>query len=154
MSALVFLALVVAAASTGALFRPGDWYLRLERPSWTPPGWIFGPAWALLYLLMALAADRVWRATGGLPDAAVPIGLWLTQLAFNALWSFLFFGVRRPDLALVDLCLMWAAIAATMAAFAEVDAVAALMLAPYLAWVSFAGALNFAILRRNGPRPA
>lgn len=154
MSLFVFLALVLSAATTGALFRPGAWYERLDKPPWTPPGWLFGPAWALLYVLMALAADRVWHATGGLPAAAAPIGLWALQLVFNALWSYFFFGLRRPGWALADLGLMWIAIAATIAVFAEIDVVAALMLAPYLAWVSFAGALNASILRRNGARPA
>jgi benzodiazapine receptor len=145
-TAIPFLALVLLASSTGAIFKPGVWYRELEKPSWTPPNWLFPVAWAGLFVMMAYAAWRVWQLDG----VGVPLVLWGVQLGLNALWSAIFFGMKRLGLALVELMAMWVAIAATLIAFAQIDLLAAALLAPYLVWVSFAGALNFAILRRQG----
>ena len=145
-----FFAVCLVAAGTGAIWAPGEWYERLRKPSWRPPNWVFPPAWALLYAAMALAAWLVWRRAGFGP----PLALWGAQLALNAAWSWVFFGLRRPDLAFAELAALWLAVAATLAAFAPVHAAAAWLMAPYLAWVTFAGALNLAIWRLNGPRPA
>ena len=124
------------------------WYPALAKPAWTPPGWLFGPVWTLLYVMMGIAAWLVWhRAEEG--RARCPLLLFVLQLLLNACWSFLFFGLRSPGLALVDIALLWFAIAATLWAFARVQGWAALLLAPYLAWVSFAAALNLAIWRMN-----
>lgn len=148
-----FLVLVFAAASTGALFRPGEWYARLDKPNWTPPGWLFGPVWLVLYVAMAVAAWRI-VSIAGWTSAAGPLALWLAQLVLNAAWSWIFFGLRRPRLALIEMAALFVAIAATVVAFASVDALAAWLLAPYLAWVAFAFALNAAIAMRNPARPA
>ncbi|MCS6932102.1 MAG: tryptophan-rich sensory protein [Acetobacteraceae bacterium] len=144
-----FLGACFAAASTGAIFRPGAWYEGLSKPSWRPPNRLFGPAWAVLYTLIAISAWLVWREAG----LGVEIAVWAGHLAINAGWSWIFFGLRRPDLAFGWILLLWASIAATIAAFAAVSQPAAWLLLPYLAWVSFAAALNLAIWRRN-PRAA
>ena len=124
------------------------WYTTLAKPAWTPPGWLFGPVWTLLYVLMGIAAWLVWRrAEEG--RARCPLLLFALQLLLNAGWSFLFFGLRSPGLALIEILLLWIAIAATLWAFARVRGGAARLLVPYLAWVSFAAALNLAIWRMN-----
>ena len=150
---VVSLAAVFAAASVGSLFTArsvAGWYPTLAKPSWTPPGAVFAPVWTALYFLMALAAWLVWRKAGGLAAARLPLALFAVQLALNAAWSILFFGLRMPGLAFGELVLLWVAIAATLAAFRRVLPAAGLLLAPYLAWVTFAGALNFALWRLNG----
>jgi translocator protein len=123
-----------------------NWYAGLAKPSWTPPGWLFGPVWSVLYLSMAVAAWLVWRKG----NAPVPLALFTVQLAFNVAWSWLFFGLHSPGAAFIDIILLWAAIAATMIAFWRRSPVAGMLFVPYLAWVSFAAVLNFAIWRLNG----
>lgn len=147
---LGFLAVVAAAAATGAVFRPGTWYRALKKPGFTPPNWLFGPAWTILYILIAIAGFLVWRAVG-IAGAPLAFGLYFLQIALNAAWSPLFFGVHRPDLAMADIVLLWLAIAATILAFWPISTAAALLLVPYLLWVSFAGLLNFAVWRLNTP---
>ncbi|HSP57352.1 MAG TPA: TspO/MBR family protein [Halomonas sp.] len=151
-SALVllgWLALVVLAALTGIATPPGDWYAGLAKPPLTPPNLAFPIAWSMLYLLMALAA---WRATLAAPPTARWHTLWpfVAQLAANALWSILFFGQHWMGLALLDLLLLWGLIVLTVRRFARVSSVAAWMLVPYLAWVSFAAYLNAATWWLNG----
>jgi tryptophan-rich sensory protein len=124
------------------------WYPALEKPAWTPPGWLFGPVWTLLYVMMGIAAWLVWRQVNA-GRATLPLLLFALQLLLNAGWSLLFFGLRSPGLALIEILLLWIAIAATLWAFARVQRRAALLLAPYLAWVSFAAALNLEIWRIN-----
>jgi benzodiazapine receptor len=126
----------------------GNWYQQLARPAWTPPDWVFGPVWTVLYLMMATAAWLVWRQ-GGLLAARWPLGLFLAQLALNTLWSALFFGLRRPDLAAVEIVVLWVAILATVVAFWRRSTAAGWLLVPYLAWVTYAAGLNFEIARMN-----
>lgn len=147
---LGFLAAVVAVASTGAIFRPDAWYRSLRKPRWCPPDWLFGPAWTLLYAMIAVSGWLVWHEAG-FAGAAGALGIYAVQLILNAAWSAIFFGLRRMDLALAELALLWLAILATIVAFASHHALAAWLLVPYLAWVSFAGALNAALLRANRP---
>jgi tryptophan-rich sensory protein len=142
---LLFIGLSFAAATVGVLFEPGQWYEELSKPSWTPPNWIFGPVWSLLYLFMGIAAARVRFRT----QALLPMGFWLVQLVLNAAWSWLFFGLHRPDLAFFEILLLWVAIVLTMISFRRVDNFAAALLLPYLAWVSFALALNGSLWRLN-----
>jgi benzodiazapine receptor len=141
----------IVAGIGGAVTAPNipTWYAGLAKPSFQPPNWLFAPVWTALYAVMALAAWMVWRAAGPSRRAA-PIGLFLLQLALNAIWSPLFFGMHLPLPALIDIGLLWLAIAATIVAFRRVSSVAGLLLLPYLAWVTFAGALNLAIWRLNG----
>lgn len=137
------------AAATGGIFRPGAWYEGLRKPSWNPPNWLFAPAWTALYIMIAVSGWLVWREAG-FSDAALPaFAAYGAQLLFNAAWSPLFFGIRRMDLALADAVAMWLSIALTIALFAPISAFAAWLLAPYLAWVTFATALNFTLLRMN-----
>ena len=145
-----WIALCWSAAVPGAVFVPGEWYASLQKPSWTPPNWLFGPVWTALYTMMGVAAWLVWRR-GGFERQRIALRLFLLQLFFNALWSPLFFGMHKPGLAFADLLLLWLALAATAAAFWKARPVAGALLLPYLAWVSFAGALNFALWRLNQP---
>ena len=143
-----WLALCFGAASLGAVFMPGEWYAALRKPSWNPPGWVFGPVWSALYTMMAVAVWLVWKR-GGFVAQRRPLALFLAQLFLNAAWTPLFFGLHRPGIALVEIVLLWLAIAATLAAFRPVSRVAVWLLAPYLVWVSFATMLNFALWRLN-----
>lgn len=140
--------LVAAAASTGAIFSTGDWYRSLERPFFTPPDWIFGPAWTLLYLLMAVGAWLVWRKRRERP-VGLPLTVYVIHLVFNALWTVLFFGLHRIGSALVDIVLLDGLIALTLVLFWRVRMAAGLCFVPYLAWTSFATVLNFAFWRLN-----
>jgi benzodiazapine receptor len=150
-SALVlmgWLALSFSAAALGGLFLPGEWYARLQKPSWNPPNWIFGPVWTTLYVMMAVAAWLVWKR-GGFVAQRLPLTLFLGQLLFNAAWSPLFFGLKNPGLALLDIGLLWLALLATILAFWKARRIAGILLVPYLAWVTFASVLNFALWRLN-----
>jgi tryptophan-rich sensory protein len=148
---LVWIALCFAAAGLGGWVTTPNipsWYAQLAKPAWTPPSWVFGPVWGCLYLMMAISAWLVWRQNG-IAAARLPIGLFASQLALNSAWSVLFFGLHSPGAAFLDIVLLWAAILATIAAFWHWSCLASLLLLPYLAWVSFAVALNLAIWRMN-----
>lgn len=142
------LAVTFAAADLGSRFQPGDWYAALVKPALTPPAWVFGPVWALLFLMMGLAAWLVWRRRG-FTGAVVPLILFWGQLTLNVLWSFLFFGLQRPGLAFMDIIALWLVILATLIAFWRISPQAGLLLAPYLFWVGFAVYLNLQICRLN-----
>jgi len=143
-----WLVVCFAAASLGAVFMPGEWYAALRKPAWNPPGWVFGPVWSALYAMMAVAAWLVWKR-GGFVAQRRPLALFLAQLVLNAAWTPLFFGLHRPGLAFAEILLLWLAIVATLAAFRPVSRTAAWLLAPYLAWVSFAAVLNGTLWRLN-----
>jgi tryptophan-rich sensory protein len=145
------LALCFAAAGVGSYFtRPAIpfWYESLRKPAWTPPNWLFGPAWTLLYLAMAAAAWLVWRRAG-FGGARLALSLFLAQLVLNALWSYVFFGRRELGAALFEIILLWAAVFATMLAFWRVSPPAAWLIWPYLLWLTYAGFLNLSIWRLN-----
>lgn len=141
----VYLLACGAAATTGALFSPGPWYRALAKPSWTPPDWLFPVAWTSLYVLMSAAAARVSLVDG----AAYGLALWSVQIAFNTLWTPIFFGLKRLRAAMVVMVGLWLSVAATTVAFFALDLWAGLMFLPYLVWVSVAGALNFWVMRNN-----
>ena len=124
-------------------FRP--WYSSLEKPAFTPPGWLFGPVWTILYILIGVAAFLVWRKGLRSRPVKVALGWFLVQFVLNALWTPVFFGWRRIGLALVIIVLLWAAIIGTIRYFSRVSRLAGLLLVPYLLWVSFATVLNAAI---------
>lgn len=143
-----WLALCYAAALLAGQFPADEWYGALAKPAWTPPGWIFAPVWTVLYGTMAAAAWLVWKARG-LSGAPRALGLFGAQLAFNVAWSWLFFGLHRPGLALLDLAALWVAILAILVTFWRIRRLAGVLLVPYWAWVTFAGALNLEIWRLN-----
>ena len=143
-----WLLLCFAAASPGAVFMPGEWFAALKKPAWNPPGWVFGPVWTALYAMMAVAAWLVWRR-GGWKEQRKPLLIFLAQLALNAVWTALFFGLHRPGVAFAEIVLLWLAIVATLVAFRPVNRTAAWLLVPYLAWVSFAAVLNGTLWRLN-----
>ncbi len=144
-----FVAAAFVAASSGALFKPDEWYQSLRKPGWTPPPWVFPVVWTPLYLMIAISGWLAWQV-GGL--VTIPFAFYAAQLVFNAAWSGLFFGMRRADLAFVDMILMWFTILGTMIGFAQVSEAAAWLLAPYLLWVSIAGVLNLSVWRLNHDR--
>jgi len=143
-----WLLLCFSAAALGGWFMPGEWYAQLQKPTWNPPGWIFGPVWTALYMMMAIAAWLVWRR-GGFAAQRGPLSLFLLQLFLNAAWTPLFFGLHHPALAFVDIVLLWLALLATLLTFWRRSRIAGALLIPYLAWVSFATALNLALWRLN-----
>jgi len=142
-----WLAASFAAAAVGAVAtrQAPEFYAQLVRPDWAPPGWLFGPVWTALYALMGIAAWRVWRKAG----FGSALYLFLAQLALNALWSWLFFAWRLGAAAFAEVVVLWALIAATLAAFLRLDRLAGALLVPYLLWVSFACALTYAVWRAN-----
>ncbi len=152
LAAVLFVALSLAVGAIGGFATASSvtsWYLTLNKPSFNPPSAVFAPVWTTLYILMALAAWRVWRSPAADDSRRRALILYGVQLALNLGWSLIFFGLRRPDLAMIEIVVMLAAILATTAAFARIDRPAAWMMAPYVAWVSFASVLNFAIWRLN-----
>ncbi len=148
---LGFLVVCFSAAAIGSALTSsalGDWYPTLTKPSFNPPNWIFGPVWTALYFMMAVAGWFAWRA-GPPPPAVAVRTLYVGQLALNTAWSGIFFALRQPGWAFVEVLVLWVAIAATIAVFYRRTPVAAWLLVPYLAWVSFASLLNFMIWRLN-----
>lgn len=147
---LAWLLVAFAAAGVGgfASASAGDFYRELVRPSWAPPGWLFGPVWSVLYALMGVSAWLVWRARG-FAGARHALGLFLVQLAVNALWTWLYFVWRLGAVAFGEILLLWLLIVANIVLFSRISKLAAWLLAPYLAWVSFACALTWATWRLN-----
>ncbi|MBN2866600.1 MAG: tryptophan-rich sensory protein [Thiotrichales bacterium] len=138
------------ASTIGAIasIQARSFYSGLIQPDWAPPGWVFGPVWSTLYLFMAIAAWLVWRK-GGISLNRIALGLFLVQLATNAIWSWFFFVWQLGAIALLNIVILWILILATMVAFWQVQRFAAVLLVPYLAWVSFAGFLNYAVWQLN-----
>ena len=146
---LAFLIVTLLVGAAGTLFtEPAipTWYAGLAKPDFTPPNWLFAPVWTTLYVMMGVAAWRVWRFTGvNSPE----MFLWFSQLALNFFWSAIFFSLHLILLALVEMALLWLLILVTLILFWRKDRIAGLLLLPYLAWVGFAFALNFAIWQLN-----
>jgi tryptophan-rich sensory protein len=147
---LGWLSLSFAAAAIGAVAsaEAGVFYEQLVRPDWAPPGWLFAPVWTTLYVLMSVAAWLVWRV-GGFRRGRTALALFIAQLIANALWTWLFFAWRQGGIAFAEVLFLWWLIVATVAAFRRHNAVAAALLLPYLAWVTFACALTFSVWRLN-----
>jgi translocator protein len=144
---VVWIGLPLLAGAAGSQFQPGEWYAGLQKPTWNPPSWVFGPVWTTLYVLMGVAAWLVWDRHRG--AARIALTLFVVQLIANATWSWLFFGLQSPFLALIDIVILWLLIVATTIAFWRLRPIAGALLIPYLAWVTFATALNFQIWRLN-----
>lgn len=145
---LISLLLVGLTAMTGARFRPDSWYRELSKPSWTPPDIAFPIAWGILYLLMAVAAWRVYMADDSALRTA-SLGVYALQLLANAAWSWLFFGRKQIAAALIDIVLLLVLISIAIALFSQVSPLAAWLMVPYWLWVTLALALNATIFRLN-----
>jgi translocator protein len=148
---VLFVAVCLGVGGLGSIFTAGsvrDWYPALHKPSWTPPSWLFGPVWTLLYLMMAIAAWIIWRRQGAVSIKGA-LGAFVFQLVINAAWSPLFFGLRNPLAGLLDIVPLLAAILATLISFWKISPAAGGLLIPYWLWVSFATALNFALWKMN-----
>lgn len=149
---LVLAGLIVLCLAVGSIggfaTQPSidSWYRTIAKPDWTPPDWVFGPVWTVLYIMMAVAAWLVWKTGDRVRPAMALFGV---QLAFNLLWSLLFFGARSPGLALIEVVFLWGSVLLTMLAFFGRQSTAGWLFVPYLAWVSFAAVLNFAIWSMN-----
>jgi tryptophan-rich sensory protein len=147
-----FVVLCLGAGGLGAIATTPEiagWYRTLAKPSWNPPDYVFGPVWTTLYVSMAIAAWLVWKPAG-FTAAATPLSLFALQLALNVAWSWVFFGMHQPGWAFFEVLVLWLAILATTVAFFRCSRIPGYMMLPYLAWVSFAAALNFCIWRING----
>jgi translocator protein len=149
----VLIGFVAAAFAAGAIGSwatfPAvrDWFPALAKPSWNPPGWLFGPVWTTLYVLMGVAMWRAWRTRA--PAVPALVRGYFASLGLNALWSVLFFGLKQPAWALVDIILLWSLLAWLQAGLWRTDRLAAMLWLPYVLWVGFATALNAAIVRLN-----
>jgi len=146
LSLIAFFVLVAAAAAFGAQFSPGPWYESINKPSWNPPNSVFAPVWTALYICIAIAGWQVWRSMG---SRTVALSLWFVQLVLNALWSLLFFGMHRPDIAAFDIVLLLATIVAFIVLARRNSKLASLLFVPYALWVAFATTLNLAIIQLN-----
>ncbi len=147
------IAIAESAGIIGSIFTVpaiSSWYLALEKPFLSPPNWVFGPVWTLLYLLMGIASFLILQKGFKRKDVKIALAVFALQLALNAIWSVIFFGFKNPFFALLEIVVLWAAILGTVLAFMKVSRVAAALLLPYMLWVSFAVYLNYAIWRLNG----
>jgi benzodiazapine receptor len=147
---IVFFAICLGAGGLGSFFSASsvrDWYPRLRKPVGTPPSWVFGPVWTTLYVLMAISAWLVWRAFGRGAHPALLI--FFAQLALNVAWSGIFFGSRMPGAALLEIVILWLAVAFNIFVFFLLLPVSAYLLLPYLGWVTYAAYLNYGIWRLN-----
>ncbi|MDT8857888.1 TspO/MBR family protein [Paracoccaceae bacterium Fryx2] len=142
---LTFLAACMAAATTGAMIKPGAWYDSLRKPAWTPPNWVFPVTWFVLYIAMSWSAARI----AVLPDSGQALAFWGLQIALNTLWTPIFFGQQKLRAGMVIITCLWLSVAATTVAFLQLDVWAGLAFVPYLIWTSIASALNFRVWRMN-----
>ena len=147
---LIFLGACAAAGATGSLFPPGEWYRSLSKPVWTPPDWVFPVAWTYLYCALAFAGARVAHLEG----SAYAMAFWALQIALNALWSPVFFGLNRMKAALIIIVLLWGAVLGLLISLWPLDKVAFWAVFPYIVWVSIAGALNASVWMRNKHTPS
>lgn len=145
LSLFIFVILVFMAASTGSLFKPGAWYASLNKPSWTPPNWMFPVVWSLLYICIAFAGWFVWEEQG----LGLLLFLWGLQLLLNMAWSYIFFGKQKMFLGLIDIVLLWVVVFFFIFFSYSVVPMAAYLFMPYLLWLSVAAFLNFDIFRKN-----
>lgn len=146
----LFAAIVVASFGAFAT-QLGPWYYALQKPSWQPPDWLFGPAWTLIFGLAAVSGVSAWRHARTRGEKMRIILAFTCNMALNTLWSILFFRIHRPDWALIEVGFLWASILVVMAALWELSPLASCLLVPYLLWVTFASFLNLTIVRLNAP---
>ncbi len=142
---------IFIAGLGGTLTDTGPWYQDLRKPPWQPPDWLFGPAWTLIYALATASAVHAWRAAPSRVQREGVIGLFALNGFLNVLWSTLFFALKRPDWALIEVALLWLSILLPIVVFWRISKPASLYLLPYLAWVTFAALLNSTVVRLNAP---
>ena len=149
---VVAIAVCQAAGGIGGIFTAssvGTWYAGLNKPSFNPPNWVFGPVWTTLYALMGVAAWLVWRKGWQNASVRTAIVVFGVQLVLNTVWSIIFFGLRSPGAAFLELIVLWIAIVATIALFFRLSIAAGILLVPYILWVSFAAVLNYSLWQLN-----
>ena len=149
---IISIAISVTAGAIAGFFTStsvASWFQTINKPTWNPPNWVFGPVWTTLYILMGVAFFLVWKSDTSNWLKKTAIVLYAVQLALNFLWSFIFFYLQQPGWALVEIIAMWVAILLTIFAFANVSKTAAWLLVPYICWVSFATILNYSIWKLN-----
>lgn len=149
---VISIAIPVAIGATAGFFTVtgvGSWYQAINKPSWNPPGWVFGPVWTMLYIMMGVSLYLVWKSGNSIHLKRTAIGLFAVQLILNFFWSFIFFDQQQPGWAFVEIIAMWVFIFLTIFAFAKVNKTAAWLLVPYISWVSFATILNYTIWKLN-----
>jgi len=145
---LLFIILVFNTAFVGSRFMPGEWYKNLQKPSWTPPNWLFGPVWTILYIMIAISGWLVWRESGFIA-ALFPFIIYLLQLILNAMWTWLFFGLHKPAIAFLDITALWFFILFLIILFWQISKPAGILLIPYLIWVTYAATLNYFLYKLN-----
>jgi translocator protein len=145
------LAAIAVAVAGGLATQLGPWYHQLAKPTWQPPDWLFGPVWTVVFALTALSGARAWWGIPPGTDRQIVIVLFAVNGLLNVLWSVLFFTLRRPDWALIEVAFLWLSILALIVTIGRYSPMGAWLLAPYLVWVSFASVLNWTIVRLNGP---
>jgi len=149
---IIAIAIPVAVGAASGFFTVtgvGSWYQTINKPSWNPPGWIFGPVWTSLYVMMGIALYLVWKSDAGVVLKKAAISLFTVQMALNFFWSLIFFNQHQIGWALVEIIALWFFILLTIFAFAQVNKTAAWLLVPYISWVSFATILNYTIWKLN-----
>ncbi|NTS43951.1 tryptophan-rich sensory protein [Flavisolibacter sp. BT320] len=152
MKLLISIGVPVAVGAIAGFFTStgsNSWYQTIEKPSWQPPGWLFGPVWTTLYILMGIALYLVWKSSAPPKIKRIAITLWIIQLVFNFLWSFIFFTQHQIDWALAEILVLWFFILLTIIYFAKISKPAAWLLVPYISWVSFASMLTYTIYKLN-----
>lgn len=148
-SLMAFLGINFIAAMSGGIFTPGKWYETLNKPSWQPPNWAFPAVWSVLYLLNAVSGWLIWKAVGLEGQGLISMIVYIGSLILNAGWSAIFFGMKRMKLALGEAILLWLSVALQIILFAQINKTAALILLPYLLWVSIAVYLNKTMIKLN-----
>ena len=151
---IIAIAIPVAVGAISGLFTTAEipgWYQTINKPSWNPPSWIFGPVWTTLYILMGISLFLIWKSDANEHVKKTAISLFAIQLIFNFFWSFIFFKQHQIGWAFAEIIVMWIFILLTIFAFAPINKVAAWLLVPYISWVSFASILNYTIWRLNTP---
>lgn len=150
--AVISIAIPLAVGFTGSLFTEtgqGTWFQNLEKPSWNPPGWLFGPVWTVLYIMLGIALFLIWKIDAPSRLKRPAVTFWVLQMILNFLWSFLFFNQHLMDVAFYEILALWLLILLTIFAFARINKWAAWLLVPYISWVSFAAILNYTIWQMN-----
>lgn len=148
---LAFGGVIFVAMAGGLLTEIGPWYYALRQPAWKPPDWAFGPAWTVIFGLIAYGSVMAWKAAPDSFDKTLLIAALLANGLLNIAWSFFFFSLRRPDWALVEIVFLWVSVALLIVLFSRHSGTASWLLAPYLVWVTFAASVNYGVVRLNGP---